>query len=316
MNNKRFRMLAVAAALAGTALPWNGLTASADAPTPDLAQLNQQLNMDQAKLNDLNDQVERAQGSLDALSRKLTEDRQREAQLDKDLVTMARVEYEQPTFSLSTVLAASSLEQLLTDLAQARLVAHRQRNVLDQAHKLHRQDQQAHDEIASDLARVQAARDAAAQVASRTQSLRDSAQDASVRARAGLLAAQARATQTAAPMAQVVGHGTAGSATVPNRFAFGYCTYYVATRRYVPWLGNAIEWWANARAYNFPEGQVPQVGAIMVTRESGYGHVAYVEAVYPDGSWMVSEMNYVAWDVVDRRTLHFGQAPVVGFIYG
>jgi len=31
----------------------------------------------------------------------------------------------------------------------------------------------------------------------------------------------------------------------------------------------------------------------MVTWESPYwGHVAYVEQVYADGSWLVSEMNY------------------------
>jgi surface antigen len=54
----------------------------------------------------------------------------------------------------------------------------------------------------------------------------------------------------------------------------------------------------------------------MVTRESGAGHVAYVESVNGDGSWTVSEMNYVAWGVQSRRTLRPGQAPVVGFIYG
>jgi len=315
MNN-RFRTLAVALVLGGIALPWNGFTASADASIPDLAQLNQQLNMAQAKLNGLNDQVERAQGNLDTLNRKLTDDQNREVQLDKDLVMMGRVEYEQPSLSLSTVLAATSLEQLLTDIAQARLVAHKQTNVLDQAHLLQRDDRQARDQMAADLARVQSARDEAAQVATHALSLRDSAQNVALRSRADLLAAQARATQTSAPMVQVVSRGASGSATNPNRFAFGYCTWYVATRRYVPWLGNAIEWWANARAYNFPEGQVPQVGAIMVTRESGFGHVAYVEAVNPDGSWMVSEMNYTAWDVVDHRTLHAGQAPVLGFIYG
>ena len=53
----------------------------------------------------------------------------------------------------------------------------------------------------------------------------------------------------------------------------------------------------------------------MVTRESGWGHVALVESVNGDGSWTVSEMNFVAWNVVDRRTIFPGQVPVVGFIY-
>ena len=101
-----------------------------------------------------------------------------------------------------------------------------------------------------------------------------------------------------------------------NHFAYGYCTWYVATRRNIPWFGNAIDWWPNARSYGYAEGHVPVVGAVMVTRESQFGHVAYVDSVGSDGSWTVSEMNFVAWNVVSRRTLRPGQAPVVGFIYG
>ena len=83
----------------------------------------------------------------------------------------------------------------------------------------------------------------------------------------------------------------------------------------MPWFGNANQWWPNARAYGFAEGNQPQVGAIMVTAESGYGHVAYVEAVNPDGSWLVSEMNYAGWGVRTTRTIRQGQVPVIGFIY-
>ena len=68
-------------------------------------------------------------------------------------------------------------------------------------------------------------------------------------------------------------------------------------------------------SYGFAEGNSPKVGAVMVTRESGYGHVAYVEAVYGDGSWLVSEMNFVGWDRVSSRTIYPGQVPLVGFIY-
>ena len=122
-----------------------------------------------------------------------------------------------------------------------------------------------------------------------------------LRAQAALVVTQAKASAAA----------TGGG----NHFAFGYCTWYVASRRYIPWFGNAIQWWPNARAYGYPEGQAPVVGAVMVTRESYLGHVAYVESVNGDGSWTVSEMNYVAWDVVDRRTIFPGQVPLVGFIY-
>jgi surface antigen len=84
----------------------------------------------------------------------------------------------------------------------------------------------------------------------------------------------------------------------------------------VPWYGNAIDWWPNARSYGYPEGSMPVPGAIMVSRESSIGHVAYVESV-SGNSFTVSEMNWSGWDVVDRRTIQIGgSVPVVGFIYG
>jgi hypothetical protein len=101
-----------------------------------------------------------------------------------------------------------------------------------------------------------------------------------------------------------------------GHFAFGWCTWYVSTRRFVPWMGNALEWYANAAAMGFPEGATPRAGAIMVTRESGLGHVAYVESVDADGrGWTVSEMNFRAFGVVSTRHIVSGQVPLVGFIY-
>ncbi|HZQ50366.1 MAG TPA: LysM peptidoglycan-binding domain-containing protein [Candidatus Dormibacteraeota bacterium] len=102
-----------------------------------------------------------------------------------------------------------------------------------------------------------------------------------------------------------------------SRFPVGWCTYYVATWRNVTWTGDAGYWYDNARAQGYPVGSVPKVGAIMVTWESYLGHVAYVEAVNADGSWTVSEMNYVAFDVIDWRTIKPGQlgTKLVGFIY-
>lgn len=104
-------------------------------------------------------------------------------------------------------------------------------------------------------------------------------------------------------------------AVAGNHFSFGYCTWYVANRRPVPWFGDAGQWGPAARAMGFAEGMVPRVGAIMVTWEGPIGHVAYVEAVNADGSWVVSEMNYTAWNVVDRRTVRPGTIPLETFIY-
>jgi len=105
---------------------------------------------------------------------------------------------------------------------------------------------------------------------------------------------------------------------VNNKFPVGWCTYYVATKRNVTWNGDAGYWYQNASYQGYPVGPKPKVGAIMVTWESWAGHVAYVEAVNPDGSWVVSEMNWTAFDVIDERTIRPGQlgSRLVGFIYG
>ena len=104
---------------------------------------------------------------------------------------------------------------------------------------------------------------------------------------------------------------------VNNKFPAGWCTYYVATWRNVTWTGDAGYWYQNASAQGYPVGPTPKVGSIMVTWESWAGHVAYVEAVNADGSWVVSEMNWVAFDVIDQRTIKPGQlgSKLVGFIY-
>lgn len=108
---------------------------------------------------------------------------------------------------------------------------------------------------------------------------------------------------------------------VGSVYPFGQCTWYVNSRRSAPWGGNAWQWYGRAQAFGRPEGATPRVGAIMVTWESPYwGHVAYVEQVYPDGSWLVSEMNYYGspgggWGRVSYRHVVAGTIPLIGFIY-
>ena len=109
--------------------------------------------------------------------------------------------------------------------------------------------------------------------------------------------------------------GVPAGASGGNRFAYGYCTWYVASRRPVPWLGDAWQWYGQAQAYGWSTGQTPRAGAIMVTWESGWGHVAIVERVNADGSWLVSEMNFVGWGVISQRTIKPGTVPLIGFIY-
>jgi len=104
-----------------------------------------------------------------------------------------------------------------------------------------------------------------------------------------------------------------------NHFPWGFCTWWVAHKRDIPWSGNAWEWWWQARQYGYAEGNVPKVGAIMVQGVSGWspvGHVAYVESVNRDGSFTVSEMNYGRWGVMDLRTItSLHGLDLLGFIY-
>jgi|GEM_PF-115150 len=88
-----------------------------------------------------------------------------------------------------------------------------------------------------------------------------------------------------------------------NGYSYGYCTYYVASRRSVPssW-GNANSWLYNAQASGFSTGSVPVPGAIAWTGAGYYGHVAYVESV-SGGMVTVSEMNYNGnWGARTTRT--------------
>ena len=101
----------------------------------------------------------------------------------------------------------------------------------------------------------------------------------------------------------------------PNRFPYGWCTWYVASRRYIPWSGHARTWYWQAKSYGYAVGSTPRPGAIVVMRESWWGHVAIVEAVY-GSSFLISEMNGVAgWGRVGRRVIPNNYSAIIGFIY-
>jgi surface antigen len=106
--------------------------------------------------------------------------------------------------------------------------------------------------------------------------------------------------------------GKAGSG---HSFPYGYCTWYVAQKRYVPWGGNAGSWLYHAKSMGYRTGKAPAVGAIMVTTESRYyGHVALVEKV-SGGTVTISEMNYVKWGKVNRREVPVNSRAIKGYVY-
>lgn len=92
-----------------------------------------------------------------------------------------------------------------------------------------------------------------------------------------------------------------------STYDFGECTWYVAGElAWIPGgLGNAGDWCANAAGRGLQETLTPTEGsAVIYAAGDGYsifGHCGVVEQVYGDNTFLVREMNYVAWDQVDHR---------------
>lgn len=87
---------------------------------------------------------------------------------------------------------------------------------------------------------------------------------------------------------------------LPDAYAWGNCTYFVASAVAVPQnLGNAADWAVNAAAQGYTVTATPKVGAVAQTTAGGLGHVALVEAVAGD-QVLVKEMNVAGLDVIDQ----------------
>ena len=107
-----------------------------------------------------------------------------------------------------------------------------------------------------------------------------------------------------------------------DTYAYGNCTYWAFLRRQqigeiIPttW-GNANTWATRAQADGYVVDHTPSYGAIMQTTFGALGHVAFVESVDPStGSWTISEMNAVGWDVVDDKTYPAAAAIDYNFIH-
>jgi surface antigen len=128
------------------------------------------------------------------------------------------------------------------------------------------------------------------------------------------------ATQQAAAItaADITGGGAGGAAGASSAFPwggsapiygsngydYGYCTWYVATQIAVPanW-GNAATWSYYAALSGWNVSSTPTVGAI-AQRGGGEGHVAIVQAVNPNGTVTIRDMNgFAGWGRVGVGTL-------------
>ena len=115
-----------------------------------------------------------------------------------------------------------------------------------------------------------------------------------------------------------------GPISTANTYIFGYCTFWAAKRRAevgkpIPnnW-GDAYTWDNVARKDGYTVDHTPTTHAIMQIDDSGIGilgHVAFVESVNADGSWKISEMNAVGWDIMSNRTFSAVDAAKYNFIH-
>ena len=114
-----------------------------------------------------------------------------------------------------------------------------------------------------------------------------------------------------------------GDVSAGNAYAYGNCTWYSYERRLElgrpigSFWGNAATWASFARGSGYTVNNTPAPGAIMQDSWSagGYGHVGIVESMNPDGSFLLSEMNYSGWNVVSTRTISAGEARNYNFIH-
>ncbi len=117
--------------------------------------------------------------------------------------------------------------------------------------------------------------------------------------------------------------------SVRNWFSRGYCTRYVAIKKFPYasdgkqkrlWGGNAISWYSNAKAAGYSVGKTARNGAIVVFssagwRYSGYWHVwIVIDIDYKNNKILVEDMN-AAWRfVVTRRWVGINSS-IIWYIY-
>jgi surface antigen len=111
----------------------------------------------------------------------------------------------------------------------------------------------------------------------------------------------------------------------PYAYAFGQCTWWAQYERRdenLRGMGNARYWATGAAGRGLRVGTIPVAGATVVfqpdVQGAGWaGHVAHVIALYPDGWFLISEMNAYGngggWGRVSFRYAHTGSG--VQFIY-
>jgi surface antigen len=322
LEAERAQLLQELAAISSQQSAATGALTTAEAT---FAQATQALNADRDQLNKLNSELASLNGSI-------TNDRAQSAAARNALATLTRATYESVSGDtvMTAVLSAKDFTAAMDSISGASSAATQIRGL---------ENTLAYDE--SDLSSKQSQLQADFSQASEleTQLTAQSNQMlAIVYERDQVLQQFSGPAEQIAAQIDEIDDELGGNVSVPgsscsNDFAYGDCTWYVATRRCIPWGGNADQWYYNASRMGYQEGPTPEVGAVAVWIQgeggsnSWYGHVAYVEAIGPNtgvgsiavvpaGFFEISEMNWGGWDSVDYRLIPDSATYFQGFVYG
>jgi surface antigen len=318
LQHRRAQLIAELAALQPSISAAGGSVGSAEA----------MFNAQQTKVLNQRNQLAQLNAKLLALSSQLNSNNATAAQDKAQLAGITRATYETSGGNqvLAAVLSAQSFNQAIDELKAANQVS---QQVLDLVERLAASNHAIVAEQTSIRSDAASAQSLEGQLAAQSDRLLTILEDrntlfAGLNGPARAIAAQIASIDNQIAFLEAGPH--VGSGACGNHFAYGFCTYYVATRRCVPWLGNAGSWYIAAAQMGFKEGRLPVAGAIVVFRPgvdgvSPEGHVAYVEAVgpaagIPAGAFKLSEMNFAGWNRVDYRVISDTSADIMGFIYG
>lgn len=109
-------------------------------------------------------------------------------------------------------------------------------------------------------------------------------------------------------------------------YAAGNCTQYVYNRivqldGYVETtMGNGMDWGSTGKANGYDVTNTPKAGTAVSFQptvagaDGTYGHVAFVEHVYEDGSILISEMNVAGLGVVSFRVIDKDTANTLAYV--
>lgn len=109
-------------------------------------------------------------------------------------------------------------------------------------------------------------------------------------------------------------------------YAVGNCTQYVYNR--ITQLdgvvevnmGNGMDWGTTGKAYGYEVTHEPKAGTAVsfqpgvLDADGTYGHVAFVEHIYEDGSILISEMNVAGLGVVSFRVIDAQTANILTYV--